>query len=129
MKKIGFAFICIILMLSVFILPSYAISIEESNTVVLTSNAPIIETYSSEGFVEGAEGYLSFPVIVLIDGTLYQTVESVLVVCEYIDIPMTSTQVEAYKVLGELSSEAISGTDIYMDYIYDQAERDRRSCI
>lgn len=121
MKKIISLFFAVSVILSGFIFPTTASSEDNSDEVAYVSSSIILYSRSS-GFVDGQETTVGLEVIKLINGAFYLTVDEVSAVSEYIDIPYSLSQVEAYRITEEVSDVAISSMNAYYDLFYDNAQ-------
>lgn len=123
MKKIIGIIICLSLILSIYTMPTYAISIggEKANFVYINAQAAT-EIYSTMEFVEGREIQREYDFVYMENGDYVYEKETVRLVMIYIDIPLTNARVEAYHVLNDFSNKATNQLNATMNAEYPYAQ-------
>lgn len=122
MKKIIGIVICLSMMLSIMIIPTYASSVEENTSELVSVSGPIIKTRSTFEFVEGQILEIGYEFLYYENGEYVSEIEYITTVMEYIDIPLSTVRVEAYHKLDNFSNKATNHLDAVMNYRFPSAE-------
>ena len=129
MKKIVGIIVCLSLMLSILIVPTYAVGDSSDDSIFVYINGPILESGDLSEFVEGAEVVLSYTFIYYENGTYVYETESITSIMEYINIPLSNVVVEAYHKLDNFSYKATNALDQYMNSEFSSASHLRSADI
>ncbi len=122
MKKIIGVIICLSLMLSIPLFPTYAVSDDTDDTKLVTVYGSVMESDSLLEFVEGKEVVFVYTFIYDEGGTRYPETEEITAIMEYIDIPFSTVRVKAYHKLDNFSNKATDALDEYMNTAFPCAE-------
>ena len=121
MKKFWCSIVCMALVVSALLLPAHANVTAEDQLL----DVAMEDSRDGLPFEEGARGYYEYSFLFWIDNQTSVIKAQIFYVCEYIDVPYSTNQVEAYHIIDDFSNDIICSLDAKINTNYPNAEQYR----